>query len=302
MKTGFICDSGFNVVASATREGHKLIAVVLGEATGGERTVRAANLLEHGFQTLKWKELFAAPDPRHDAHRRGCQGSHDHASVCRFVRMRHRRPPRRGQGAQEEGTGKGCLGKGEEGAGQEGQIGTKVLRRHALIAAAGDPALDDQLELAPRIWTAWSGGRGLLAGRRRVFLGGLLLRPRQGWQRLGPPVQVGSSRSRRAPYFALGCNLAGNRHQREESQEADRFWKRLQLSSRPPKSRCHDQRRPQNATRRPPRGLLTQPAYPLLAQFSLCSVPARPVSTINRGDQPGPGAGVDLASILLFSL
>ena len=59
MKTGFICDSGFNVVASATREGHKLIAVVLGEATGGERTVRAANLLEHGFQTLKWKELFA---------------------------------------------------------------------------------------------------------------------------------------------------------------------------------------------------------------------------------------------------
>ena len=59
MKTGFICDSGFNVVASATREGRKLIAVVLGEATGGERTVRAANLLEHGFHTLKWKALFA---------------------------------------------------------------------------------------------------------------------------------------------------------------------------------------------------------------------------------------------------
>ena len=38
MKTGFICDSGFNVVASATRDGRKLIAVVLGEATGGERT------------------------------------------------------------------------------------------------------------------------------------------------------------------------------------------------------------------------------------------------------------------------
>jgi D-alanyl-D-alanine carboxypeptidase len=61
MKTGFICDSGFNVVASATREGHKLIAVVLGEPTGGERTVRAANLLEHGFQTHAWKALFAPP-------------------------------------------------------------------------------------------------------------------------------------------------------------------------------------------------------------------------------------------------
>jgi D-alanyl-D-alanine carboxypeptidase len=58
MKTGFICDSGFNVVASATREGRKLVAVVLGESTGAERTVRAANLLEHGFNTLKWKALF----------------------------------------------------------------------------------------------------------------------------------------------------------------------------------------------------------------------------------------------------
>ena len=61
MKTGFICDSGFNVVASATRQGRKLIAVVLGEATGGERSVRAANLLQHGFQTYNWKALFAPP-------------------------------------------------------------------------------------------------------------------------------------------------------------------------------------------------------------------------------------------------
>jgi len=58
MKTGFICDSGFNVVASATREGQRLMAVVLGEATGGDRTIRAAALLEHGFQNLGWKMLF----------------------------------------------------------------------------------------------------------------------------------------------------------------------------------------------------------------------------------------------------
>src|SRR5438105_1290420 len=61
MKTGFICDSGFNVVASATREGHKLIAVVLGEATGQERSVRAGNMLQHGFQTYQWKSLFGSP-------------------------------------------------------------------------------------------------------------------------------------------------------------------------------------------------------------------------------------------------
>jgi D-alanyl-D-alanine carboxypeptidase len=61
MKTGFICDSGFNMVASATRQGHKMIAVVLGEATAGGRSVRAANLLQHGFQTYKWKALFVPP-------------------------------------------------------------------------------------------------------------------------------------------------------------------------------------------------------------------------------------------------
>jgi D-alanyl-D-alanine carboxypeptidase len=59
LKTGFTCDSGFNLVASATREGHRLIAVVLGEPTGRERTLRAASLLEHGFQTQAWKSLFA---------------------------------------------------------------------------------------------------------------------------------------------------------------------------------------------------------------------------------------------------
>jgi D-alanyl-D-alanine carboxypeptidase len=58
LKTGFTCDSGFNVVASATRDGRRLMAVVLGETSGNERAVRAASLLEHGFQSYGWKELF----------------------------------------------------------------------------------------------------------------------------------------------------------------------------------------------------------------------------------------------------
>src|SRR5215475_55186 len=37
MKTGFICASGYNVVASATRNGRRLIAVVLGAWSGGAR-------------------------------------------------------------------------------------------------------------------------------------------------------------------------------------------------------------------------------------------------------------------------
>ncbi|HAN62905.1 MAG TPA: hypothetical protein DCQ79_03415, partial [Rhizobiales bacterium] len=58
MKTGFICDSGFNIVVSATREGRKLVAVVLGEQSLASRRDRATDLLENGFQRYFWKSLF----------------------------------------------------------------------------------------------------------------------------------------------------------------------------------------------------------------------------------------------------
>jgi D-alanyl-D-alanine carboxypeptidase len=49
MKTGFVCASGFNLVASATREGRTLIAVVLGALSQADRADRAADLLAQGF-------------------------------------------------------------------------------------------------------------------------------------------------------------------------------------------------------------------------------------------------------------
>ena len=49
MKTGFICASGFNLVASASRRGKRLIAVVLGAPSSPVRSVKAAMLLERGF-------------------------------------------------------------------------------------------------------------------------------------------------------------------------------------------------------------------------------------------------------------
>jgi D-alanyl-D-alanine carboxypeptidase len=58
LKTGFICDSGYNIVATANRDGRRLVAVVLGEASGKDRNIRAASLLEHGYQSLGWKQLF----------------------------------------------------------------------------------------------------------------------------------------------------------------------------------------------------------------------------------------------------
>ena len=55
-KTGFICASGYNLVGSATRDGRRLIAVVLGASSGTMRAVRAAQLLDRGFASngLSW--------------------------------------------------------------------------------------------------------------------------------------------------------------------------------------------------------------------------------------------------------
>jgi D-alanyl-D-alanine carboxypeptidase len=57
MKTGFICASGFNLVASATRNGKRMIAVVLGAPSSPVRAAKAAQLLERGFNRtsgLSW--------------------------------------------------------------------------------------------------------------------------------------------------------------------------------------------------------------------------------------------------------
>jgi D-alanyl-D-alanine carboxypeptidase len=51
MKTGFICASGFNLVASATRDDKRLIAVVMGAPSSQSRAVKAAQLLERGFNS-----------------------------------------------------------------------------------------------------------------------------------------------------------------------------------------------------------------------------------------------------------
>ncbi len=49
MKTGFVCNSGFNLVASATDNGRKLIAIVLGASGGRERADLAEMMLTSGF-------------------------------------------------------------------------------------------------------------------------------------------------------------------------------------------------------------------------------------------------------------
>jgi D-alanyl-D-alanine carboxypeptidase len=49
MKTGFVCASGFNLVASAERSGHRYIAVVLGAPSVAQREVKTAILFDRAF-------------------------------------------------------------------------------------------------------------------------------------------------------------------------------------------------------------------------------------------------------------
>ncbi|WP_375464110.1 serine hydrolase [uncultured Methylobacterium sp.] len=55
MKTGFICSGGFNVVASANRNGRRIITVVMGQPSARERDLKAADLFDYGFaQSAGW--------------------------------------------------------------------------------------------------------------------------------------------------------------------------------------------------------------------------------------------------------
>jgi D-alanyl-D-alanine carboxypeptidase len=82
MKTGYVCESGFNLVASATRNGTTLIAVVLGEMSSKKRAERAADLLELGFARLDHMEslpLLTAMQPPKD---RSVKVADLRAAVC----------------------------------------------------------------------------------------------------------------------------------------------------------------------------------------------------------------------------
>lgn len=65
IKTGYINASGFNLVASAERDGRRLIGVIFGGRTARSRDLEMRALLDHGFATAQDRPLVAAvPRPR----------------------------------------------------------------------------------------------------------------------------------------------------------------------------------------------------------------------------------------------
>ena len=63
MKTGFTCSAGFNIVATASRGGRRLIAVVLGAPGAKVRDMKAVSMFNHGFsgQVSNYGSLSSMP-------------------------------------------------------------------------------------------------------------------------------------------------------------------------------------------------------------------------------------------------
>lgn len=64
MKTGYVCASGFNIVATATRDGRRLAAIVLGGKSGSKRNEVTAGLLEAAFAEGGGFSLISAARPK----------------------------------------------------------------------------------------------------------------------------------------------------------------------------------------------------------------------------------------------
>jgi len=50
MKTGFVCNSGYNLIASASEDGHRLVAIIFGARNGKQRADQAQKMLTNQFQ------------------------------------------------------------------------------------------------------------------------------------------------------------------------------------------------------------------------------------------------------------
>ena len=50
MKTGFVCNSGYNLIASASEDGHRLVAVIFGARNGKQRADQAQKMLTEHFK------------------------------------------------------------------------------------------------------------------------------------------------------------------------------------------------------------------------------------------------------------
>ena len=143
MKTGFICASGYNVVASATRNGRRLIAIVLGAWSGGARAQKAAQWLERGVNGggLSWLtpslgtvDALAPVDAQPPNLREEMCGGH------------RRKPPSEENNEEEEEPTTSAAAGGENGAGDSNSNSAQAFMLSSLRPANGKFVLGPAVE------------------------------------------------------------------------------------------------------------------------------------------------------------
>jgi D-alanyl-D-alanine carboxypeptidase len=112
MKTGFTCGSGYNLVATATRGGKRMIAVVLGAKSSTSRAVKAAQLFERGFATDPLGSVTLSPGSVDSLVPVAATPPDLRADVCEHNR-RHRAAKDSEEGGEAEAPAEGTNNPGE---------------------------------------------------------------------------------------------------------------------------------------------------------------------------------------------
>jgi D-alanyl-D-alanine carboxypeptidase len=151
MKTGFTCGAGYNVVASATRDGRRLMVVVMGAVTRGARSKRAAELLQAGFDHVTGVKPFEAKPVKLAAFAMVPAEAVPVYDMSRETQTRKcgnrvRRPVRKGQVIAKAGvkTGKATPGQPSTEEGGAATNGPKGASASRPAAKAKTGAEDDE--------------------------------------------------------------------------------------------------------------------------------------------------------------
>lgn len=92
-KTGYTRDSGYNLIVSAQRDNRRLIAIVLGGASGASRNSHMQDLIERGFDIMGVAPVKALPPvivKREDVPKRAAPQVADTPKITQAVRLRGR--------------------------------------------------------------------------------------------------------------------------------------------------------------------------------------------------------------------
>jgi len=151
LKTGYTAASGFNLAASAKRDGKRVIGVVLGGRTARVRDAHMMNLLDNGFAKLNGQPelLIAAPllddMPPEDAPIQTAVGDIDEASLPADARSpRQMSKARRAELARTWGIQVGAYGSRQRATEQAGIALSRLMTLYPNADVLVQPIKDAQ--------------------------------------------------------------------------------------------------------------------------------------------------------------